>query len=210
MLVHPTRFWNVMARGYARRPVANPEAYQTKLETTAALLKPTDRVLEFGCGTGTTALIHAPRVAHIDAIDFSSEMIAIAQEKANAQDITNVNFEMAAFEDWPIPIAGQGYDVVLGLSILHLVTDLQATLRHVHKSLKPGGLFFSSTVCLGDTSGFERFVFPTLSAIGLLPKVARLTGAGLERTITEHGFEVEHSWRPPESAGVFIVARRSE
>lgn len=208
MLLSDTFFWNKMARGYAKRPVGNPEAYQIKLDKTAEYLKPTDRMLEFGCGTGTTALIHAPRVAQVEAIDFSSEMIAIAREKLWDKPADNVSFEVARFEDWPIPVAGQGYDVILGMSILHLVEDVDATLTKVRKSLKPGGFFFSSTVCLGDSSGLERFILPPLSAIGILPKLARFKGTELIKRIQDHRFAIEHHWRPSEDAGIFIVARR--
>ena len=208
MLLSDTFFWNKMARGYAKRPVGNPEAYQIKLDKTAEYLKPTDRMLEFGCGTGTTALIHAPSVAEVEAIDFSSEMIAIAREKLWDKPADNVSFEVARFEDWPIPVAGQGYDVILGMSILHLVEDVDATLAKVRKGLKPGGLFFSSTVCLGDSSGLERFILPPLSAIGILPKLARFKGTELIKRIQDHGFAIEHHWRPSEDAGIFIVARR--
>ena len=208
MLLSDTFFWNKMARGYAKRPVGNPEAYQIKLDKTAEYLKPTDRMLEFGCGTGTTALIHAPRVAQVEAIDFSSEMIAIAREKLWDKPADNVSFEVARFEDWPIPVAGQGYDVILGMSILHLVEDVEATLAKVRKSLKPGGLFFSSTVCLGDSIGLERFFLPPLSAVGILPKLARFKGTELIERIRDHGFAIEHHWRPSEDAGIFIVARR--
>ena len=91
MLVHPSRFWNMLARSYARRPVQNQTAYQYKLDVTRQYLKPLDRILEFGCGTGTTALTQAANVAHIDAIDYSSEMISIAQNKAEEQGVQNLS-----------------------------------------------------------------------------------------------------------------------
>ncbi len=208
MIFHPTRFWNFMARGYARSPVKDNESYQYKLDMTASYLKPQDRLLEFGSGTGTTALIHAPRVSHIDAIDFSSEMTAIAREKAEAQAVSNVRFETSSFEDWPLPEGCEGYDAVLGLSILHLVADLDATLARVYQQLKPGGLFFSSTVCIAEMGGLIRYVLPPLGAIGVLPKLLPLTSDMLTDGLHAHGFEVEHVWRPSEGAAVFIVARR--
>ena len=208
MLLSPTFFWNKLARGYAKRPVGNPDAYKVKLDKTAEYLKSTDRLFEFGCGTGTTALIHAPRVAQVEAIDFSTEMIAIAREKLWETPADNVKFEVSSFEDWPVPVAGQGYDVILGMSILHLVKDVDQTLQKVRKSLKPGGLFFSSTVCLSDSNGLERYFLPPLSAIGLLPKIVRFKGVDLVERIRSHGFEIEHDWRPSETAGIFIIARR--
>jgi cyclopropane fatty-acyl-phospholipid synthase-like methyltransferase len=56
------RFWNWMAKRYARQPVANEAAYRQKLETARSYLRPDMNVLEFGCGTGSTALLHAPHV----------------------------------------------------------------------------------------------------------------------------------------------------
>ena len=88
------RIWNRFAAGYAKRPVDDPEAYQIKLDKTAALMRPDMKVLEFGCGTGTTALYHAEWVAQIDALDFSSEMISIARSKANTAGIGNVSFHL--------------------------------------------------------------------------------------------------------------------
>lgn len=208
MLIHPIRFWNLMARGYARRPVKDNDAYQYKLAVTASYLTPKDRLLELGCGTGTTALIHAPRVSRIDAIDFSSEMIAIARNKAKLQNIENVHFEISSIEDWLIPESNSGYDAILGLSILHLVADLNATLDRVFMRLRPGGYFFSSTVCLGEMSGLTRYALPVLGAIGLLPKILPLTSTALSEQLRTHGFDIEHVWRPENGIAVFIVARR--
>lgn len=208
MLLSPTFFWNTMARRYAKSPVANPDAYQVKLDKTAEYLRQTDRVLEFGCGTGTTALIHAPRVAQIEGIDFSKEMIAIAREKLWDQSAPNVSFEVARFEDWPVPVQGQGYDAILGMSILHLVDDAEAVLDKVRRSLKPGGLFFTSTVCLGDSRGLEHYFLPPLSAIGLLPKLRMFKAADLLKLMKDHGFEIEHEWVPDGMPSLFAIARR--
>ncbi|MFY0596057.1 MAG: class I SAM-dependent methyltransferase [Cognatishimia sp.] len=208
MLLSPTFFWNKMARGYAKSPVGNPAAYQVKLDKTAEYLRPTDHVLEFGCGTGTTALIHAPRVAKMDAIDFSKEMIAIAREKLWDQSAPNVSFEVSSFEDWPVPVEGQGYDAILGMSILHLIKDAESTLDKVHKSLKPGGVFVSSTVCLGDGKGLGRYFLPVLGAIGVLPRIRFLKATALQKMIKDHGFEIEHHWQPDGTPTLFAIARR--
>ena len=122
------RFWNLMAKKYARDPIADLASYEHKLAETAARMTPDMRVLEFGCGTGTTALIHAPRVAHIDAVDFSSAMIAIARGKAEGTD--NVDFHVSANLDWPVP--DQPYDMLMIHSVLHLVDNLVLELANIH------------------------------------------------------------------------------
>ena len=92
------RFWDRIAKRYARKPVADQQAYQTKLAKTNSNLRPTDRVLEIGCGTGTTAIHHAPRVTHIRATDISKRMIEIARAKAQAAEITNIDFETTSVD----------------------------------------------------------------------------------------------------------------
>ena len=85
----PEKFWNLFARRYARSPVSDEAAYQTKLAKTQEYFSPEMTVLEFGCGTGSTAIVHAPHVARLDAIDFSENMIAIARDKAAAAGRAN-------------------------------------------------------------------------------------------------------------------------
>src|SRR5690606_20058675 len=112
------RFWNRIARRYARQPVADEAAYQRKLEVTRGFLRPGMEVLEFGAGTGSTSLTRAPLVGHITAIDYSPAMIEIAREKARAAGVENVRFEVSTIEDWQA--AEHSYDAVFGNSILHL------------------------------------------------------------------------------------------
>ena len=197
------RFWNRIAKKYARDPVANQAAYEYKLDQTARILKPDMRVFEFGCGTGTTSLIHADRVASIDAIDFSEAMINIAKEKAEKQGTENVHFHVASIEDWD----KDGYDVVMAHSVLHLVADLDGTLAKVRKLLKPGGMFVSSTVCLSDMGAFWPMILPIPSALGLIPKVRPLNGENLAARIESHGFKIETFWRPDEKSSVFLIAK---
>ncbi len=47
-------------------------------------------MFEFGCGTGSTAIIHAPYVKHIHAIDLSPKMLEIAQGKVDKENINNI------------------------------------------------------------------------------------------------------------------------
>ena len=85
-----SNFWDKHAERYSKRPVADEESYQKKLQVTRDYLQPGMEVLEFGCGTGSTAITHAPYVKHIEAIDVSSKMIEIAQGKADV----SIGFEV--------------------------------------------------------------------------------------------------------------------
>lgn len=199
------RFWDKMADSYARQPIADEAAYQTKLAVTRTYLRPDMDVLEFGCGTGGTAILHAPHVRHIKAIDFSEAMLAIARDKAATAGVDNLTFERADITSFAAPHGS--FDVILGLSILHLLADKDAVTAKVFRLLKPGGLFVSSTTCLGDTMGMFKLIAPVGKALGLLPQLDVMTTQDLVRSLTGAGFSIEHQWQPGRGKAVFIIAR---
>ncbi len=200
------RFWDRIAKRYARRPVADEATYQEKLRISREYFRPDMEVLEFGCGTGSTAIAHAPFVNHIRAIDISSEMIGIARRKAAAEDIGNVTFEQLRIEDLDVP--PRSLDAVLGLSILHLLDDKEAAIAKVHAMLKPGGVFISSTACLADIANWFRYVAPIGKALGLIPLVRFFTADDVRNSLKEAGFEIVRDWQPGKGKALFIVARK--
>jgi len=204
--IKESRFWDRLAERYSRQPVADEAAYQHKLRVTGGYLKPDMQLLEFGCGTGSTALVHAPKVRHIRAIDFSGNMLDIARAKAEAAGIGNVTFEQADIGS--LQVAAETYDMVLGLSILHLLRDKQAVIAKVAHMLKPGGLFVSSTACLGDTMSAFKVLAPIGKALRLLPQLDVMTTAELRSSIEKAGFHIAQCWQPRKGAAVFIVARK--
>ncbi|WP_299413360.1 class I SAM-dependent methyltransferase [Acaryochloris sp. IP29b_bin.148] len=203
-----TKFWDKIADRYAKQPIADEAAYQKKLQVTQDYLQPEMEVLEIGCGTGSTALLHAPYVKHIRAIDFSANMLAIAQAKANTQNIHNITFEQSSIDDLSIP--DQTLDVVLGLSILHLLADKEASIAKIYHMLKPGGIFVSSTACLGDTMAWFKWIAPMGKFLGIFPLVKIFTVEDLNHSLTDAGFEIDHQWQPGKGKAVFIVAKKGE
>lgn len=200
------RFWNRMAKGYAKRPVADQASYERKLEATRQLLRPDMNCLEYGCGTGSTALVHAPHVGHIRAIDISSKMIEIARGKADAAGIGNVSFEVDTIETLTAP--DQSYDMVLALSILHLLEDKEAAIAKSYQLLKPGGYFVTSTVCLGETMAFFKYIGPIGRFFGLLPLISVFTPDHLVDCLTDAGFEMIERWQPAKGKALFAIARK--
>jgi ubiquinone/menaquinone biosynthesis C-methylase UbiE len=136
-------------------------------------------------------------------------MIAIAREKAAAEAHLNAAFELATPDAAPWPDAM--FDVALGFNVLHLVTPREATLRGVHRLLKPGGLFISKTPCLKEMNPLIRIAVPVMQLFGKAPYVAFLSAEDLEREIAAAGFEVieraRHASRGRD-ARPFLVARK--
>ncbi|EDX82801.1 Methyltransferase domain family [Synechococcus sp. PCC 7335] len=172
-------------------------------------------VLEFGCGTGSTAIVHAPYVKHIRAIDFSSNMIVIAQGKADAQNIQNVTFEQASIDELSAP--DQTYDAVLGLNVLHLLANKEAVIAKVYDLLQLSGVFITSTFCLGDTMAWFKLVAPVGQFLGLFPSIKVFTVKDLENSLTDAGFAIDNQWQPKDYKSpignakiVFIVTKKTE
>ena len=202
-----SRFWDRIATRYSKSPVSDEESYQKKLRVTREYLRPDMEVLEFGCGTGSTAIAHAPFVKHIQAIDISSRMIEIAQAKADANNIKNVTFKRSSIDEFSA--SDQTLDAVLGLSILHLLENKEEVMSKVHKMLKPGGIFVTSTVCMGNTMKYFKLIAPVGRFFRLLPLLRVFTTKELEHSLTHSGFEIDHQWQPGKDKAVFIVARKA-
>lgn len=200
------RFWNRIADKYARSPIADEASYLKKLEMTRALLTPDSDVLELGCGTGSTAIAHAPFVKRIVATDISARMLEFADAKAREAGADNVEFRQASFDE--AAAGGGDFDVVLCLSLIHLLPNREDAIRKVLDLLKPGGVFVSSTACLRDMNPLIRLILPLGRAVGLFPSVEVFRGDDLLQSVRDAGFTIEHSWRPAKDKAMFIIARK--
>ncbi|MEM9737026.1 MAG: class I SAM-dependent methyltransferase, partial [Pseudomonadota bacterium] len=181
-------------------------AYEEKLARVAGLLRPTDRVLEVGCGTGTTALRLAPGVAHVTGTDISRTMIEIARAKLVAGAPRNVTFAQSAAE---APSEAAPFDAICAFSLLHLTSDLPALLRHLHGLARPGGLFLSKTPCLRESRLPIGWLIRVMRLLGSAPEVRFLSREALIAEITAAGFEIEDVTHfGTARIGPFIVARR--
>lgn len=203
-----SRFWDRIAGKYYHSPVKNPAAYKVKLDITRSFLTPDSHVLEFGCGTGSTAIAHAPYTKSIHAIDISEKMLAFAQSRVRENNVGNVVLEKSSIESFTG--SPESYDVILGLSILHLVEDKDATIRKVFHLLKPGGVFISSTACMGDNLNILKYVMPIGRALGVIPTVKVFKERELVTTLENQGFNTLKRWRPETNMAAFIVAEKGQ
>jgi ubiquinone/menaquinone biosynthesis C-methylase UbiE len=198
------RFWDRIADRYAARQLKDPAAYEAMLAAAASRLRPTDRVLEIGCGTGSTAIRLAPHVAEWIATDFSAEMLRIARAKPAPDNLRFVLSDAhSAFDGGP-------FDAIAAFQVLHLVDDLPGTLARIHAHLRPGGLLITKTWCFADMGLALRGLFAVLRGVGLFPPVNALTKPALRQSILDAGFEIEDERVfGANPHGPFIVARKA-
>lgn len=198
-------FWDKSAQRYAKSRVRDEASYQKKLAITQGYFQPNWSVLEFGCGTGSTALVHAPHVKEILATDISDKMLEIAAQKARDAGVENVRFQQGTLAS--LALETESFDAVLGLNILHLLEDAEAAITRAHELLKPGGVFVSSTALVGELMVLWRLLIPAMQAVGLAPFVNRFSRQSLVTMLTNAGFSIDYEWQPGKSS-VFLVARK--
>ena len=202
----PQQFWDKVAPRYAKSPVRDEASYQKKLAVTQAYFRPDWSVFEFGCGTGSTAIVHAPYVKDILATDISGEMLNIAQGKARSAGIENIRFQRGSLDSLELP--AESFDAVLGLNILHLLEDVEAAVARAYQMLKAGGIFVSSTVLVDELKLRWRLLLPVMQLLGVAPHLNRFDRQGLVSILSNAGFSVDYEWQP-QKFSLFIVARKS-
>jgi SAM-dependent methyltransferase len=97
-------------------------------------------VLDLGTGTGSVALQAASLVApHGDvlAVDLSQAMLAVAQQRAMARGVTNMNCREGRAE--AIPAEEGAFHVVLASLSLMYALDWAAAAHEIARVLRPGG-----------------------------------------------------------------------
>ena len=111
-------------------------------------LRPAERVLDVGCGTGIIARLAAERVGsngRVSGLDVNAAMLGVARTLPSAVPIKW--YETAAES---VPLPDNSFDAVFcGLS-LQFFADKAAALREMFRVLKPGGRVYISTPTPND------------------------------------------------------------
>jgi S-adenosylmethionine-dependent methyltransferase len=101
------------------------------------------KVLDAGGGTGSYALPLAEQGHWVCLLDFSAEMLAIAQQKAEQLDpslLRRMDFCHAPVEEIPRLFPPDHFDLILCHTLLEYVSEPWEILRSLTTMLRPGGL----------------------------------------------------------------------
>ena len=104
-------------------------------------MRPADRVLEVGPGSGFFSVEIARRVprGHLELLDLQPEMLAKARRKLDAAALANVGITAANASD-PLPFSRASFDVALLVAVLGELPDPDAAARGLAEVLKPDAL----------------------------------------------------------------------
>jgi len=114
--------------------------------------------LDFGCGTGGFCNALHQRAFSVTGIDFSKEMVALAQAHSPA----DIRYQVGGAE--ALPKMGQKFDAVTSIMVLQFVESLDDVAERFHGVLKPDGIALIVVVnpdfvrrCLDEGVNFKDF-----------------------------------------------------
>ena len=116
------------------------------------------RLLEVPVGTGvlTMPLYKSLPAADVTCLDYSADMMAHAQKRADALGVGNVSFAQGDVGALPFP--DESFDLVLSLNGFHAFPDKEAAYRETFRVLKPGGIFCGCFYIQGEFRRTDFFV----------------------------------------------------
>jgi SAM-dependent methyltransferase len=135
----------------------------------AARLQPGERVLDVGCGHGTSTLEAAERVApsgRLVGIDISAAMLDPARQRVATAGVDNIEFVRADAQVYPFETGS--FDAVLSRFGLMFFEDPRSAFANLCRALRPGGrLVF---VCPQDPRNSEWIALAFGAAIAVVGK----------------------------------------
>ena len=116
-------------------------------------IRPEDRVLDFGCGTGWTSIMMARTGADITAMDISPQALSIARTFAaeSLPDDDRHRLRFHAFDGFTIDAPDGYFDFVITMDAFHHLPNPATILKEFHRVLGPHGCFGFAEPGLGHS-----------------------------------------------------------
>lgn len=98
------------------------------------------KILEVGCGIGTTTMSFVQHGATVTAVDLSEKSLELAKTRAEVYAVTDkVTFYQANAEQLSQYIPKEQYDLIFSFGVIHHTPNPELVLTQLNGFLKPGG-----------------------------------------------------------------------
>jgi SAM-dependent methyltransferase len=148
--------------------------------------KPTESILDLGCGDGQLTLRIASTGARVAGVDNSPEMLAAARSRG-------IDAREGSAES--LPFADRSFDAVFSNAVLHWVRNQDAMMAEVHRVLSPGGRFIAEMAGHGNLAAVRLAFMTTLARHGQRDNEEGVncypTPKDYRQRLERHGFQVE-------------------
>ena len=116
------------------------------------------KLLEVPVGTGVLTMPVYKTLPHADitCLDYSADMMAVAQRRAEKMGLHNVQFRQG--DVGALPFEDKSFDLVLSLNGFHAFPDKAAAYREIHRVLRPGGIFCGCFYIKGENGRTDWFI----------------------------------------------------
>ncbi|MCH7670420.1 MAG: class I SAM-dependent methyltransferase [Acidobacteria bacterium] len=142
-------FWDRRAATYGKTEAENSQLHTAMVERSLMYLGSDDVALDFGCGTGALSYRFAPHVKALHGVDISRQMINAAKDRADQEHVEGLHFsDGSIFNEVFQP---DTYDVILTSQVLHVLSNRDGVVSRIHRLVKPGGWFLSTTPCMNES-----------------------------------------------------------
>jgi ubiquinone/menaquinone biosynthesis C-methylase UbiE len=131
--------WGYDRRFEPHRVRTSPSVQRHFVGTVRQFLKPTDRVLDLGCGPGGFMAAAAPLCAEIVGVDITEAFVERCRGTIAEAGLDNATCHWSP--DGSVPGPAASFDAVIMVDTIHHCERPRDVLREVHRVLKPGGLF---------------------------------------------------------------------
>jgi phosphatidylethanolamine/phosphatidyl-N-methylethanolamine N-methyltransferase len=98
-------------------------------------IRPGDRILEVGVGTGINAPLY-PKHCSVTGIDFSAEMLEKARERVARK---GANMRLIQMDAADLKFLDNSFDIVYAPYVMSVVPDPVAVAREMYRVCRPGG-----------------------------------------------------------------------
>lgn len=108
-----------------------------------------DTLLDVACGTGEYALYCAQQIKEVCGVDLSSQMIGVAQKKANDFKLENLSFRVQ--DVFELPFESNQFSIVNCKSAFHHFEDYETNISEMKRCCKVGG-----RIAVQDIIAYEK------------------------------------------------------